>query len=61
MATTMISYGLTWTDPAGMPQASAVAYDKASGEQRKRELEDGGATDVALIEVKPGQLPQPKV
>ncbi|MFF7329619.1 hypothetical protein [Streptomyces sp. NPDC008150] len=60
MATTMISYGLTWTDPDGAPRASAVSYDKPSGEERKQELEKAGATDVELVSVSPGELPNPR-
>ena len=61
MTITMQSYGITWTDPDGTRRASAVAYDKASGERRKAELEKAGATDVEIVPVKPGQLPEPKV
>ncbi|MFJ5644015.1 hypothetical protein [Streptomyces sp. NPDC093223] len=61
MAIKMINYGLTWTDTDGVPRASAVAYDKVSGEREAGKLRDAGSTDVELVEVKPGQLPQRKV
>ena len=60
MTITMQNYGLTWTDPDGIPQASAVAYDQASAERQKEKLEGDGCTDVGLVEVKPGQLPDAK-
>jgi hypothetical protein len=56
----MKNYGLTWTDPDGTPRAAAVSYDKASADHRKRRLEADGATDVEVVETKPGELPQPK-
>ncbi|WP_340375950.1 hypothetical protein U5640_12785 [Streptomyces sp. SS7] len=60
MTINMINFGLTWTDPEGVHRASAVAYDAASGERQKQRLEDAGCTDVELVEVRPGQLPQSK-
>lgn len=60
MTITMTNYGLTWTDPDGTHRAAAVAYDEASAGQRKAELEAGGATDVEIVAVKPGVLPEPK-
>lgn len=62
MAITMRNYGLTWTAPDGTHCSSAVAYDEASAERRKQELEDDHCTDVEVVEVvevKPGQLPEP--
>jgi hypothetical protein len=59
MTTTMISYGLTWTDPDGKHRASAVAYDKVAGERRQQKLCDDGCTDIELVQVRPGQLPEP--
>lgn len=56
----MQNYALTWTDPDGTPRSSAVAYDKTSGERQAQNLRDAHCTDVELVEVKPGQLPQPK-
>ncbi|MER6079269.1 hypothetical protein [Streptomyces sp. NPDC001833] len=61
MTTTMINFGLTWTDTEGVHRASAVSYDKVSGERQKQRLEEASCTDVELVEVRPGQLPQPKV
>lgn len=60
MTITMKNYGLTWTDPDGVPHASVVSYDKASAEQRKAELEAGGCTDVRIVETKPGELLEPR-
>lgn len=63
MTINVINFGLTWTAPEGVHRASAVSYDKVSGERRKQRLEDAGCTDVELVEVRPGQpgqLPQPK-
>jgi hypothetical protein len=60
MTITMQNYGLTWTDVKGTPRASAVAYDKPSGERQKRALEAEGCTDVELVPVKPGTLPEPR-
>jgi hypothetical protein len=56
----MQNYALTWTDPDGRPRASAVAYDKTSADERRGELEDAGCTDIEIVEVKPGELPQPR-
>ncbi|MFE5406671.1 hypothetical protein ACFQ9Z_36265 [Streptomyces sp. NPDC056580] len=58
--TTMENFGLTCTDADGRPQASAVAYDKISGERRKADFEASGSTEVELVSVKPGTLPQPR-
>ena len=60
MAITMTNYGLTWTDPDGTPRAASVSYDKASAEQRKQELEAAGCTQVEIVEIKPGELPEPQ-
>lgn len=60
MTITMQNYGLTWTDPDGVRRASAVAYDEASAGQRRDELETAKATDVEIVPVKPGELPEPK-
>lgn len=60
MTTTMQSYGITWTDPDGTPRAAAVAYDKASADDRKGDLEKAGASDAEIVAVKPGELPAPK-
>ncbi|MFF0736928.1 hypothetical protein ACFYVK_35605 [Streptomyces chartreusis] len=56
----MQNYALTWTTSDGTPRASAVAYNKASAEQRKTELKGAGATSVEVVLVRPGQLPEPK-
>jgi hypothetical protein len=56
----MTNYGLTWTDPDGVPRAAAVSYDKGSAEVRKARLEGEGCTDVEVVETKPGELAQPK-
>ncbi|MER7053512.1 hypothetical protein [Streptomyces sp. NPDC000351] len=60
MPITMQNYSLTWTDAKGVPRASAVAYDKPSVDRRKTELERAGATDIDIVEVKPGELPAPR-
>jgi hypothetical protein len=60
MAITMQNFGLTWTGPDGTPRAAAVSYDKPSAEHRKARLEAGGATDVEIVETKPGELPAPR-
>ncbi|MFK0154058.1 hypothetical protein ACIQVK_18550 [Streptomyces sp. NPDC090493] len=60
MTVKMINFGLTWTDTGGAHRASAVAYDRVSGERQKLRLEDAGCTAVELVEVQPGQLPQPR-
>lgn len=52
----MKNYGITWTGADGTPRASGVSYDKGSAEQRKTRLEGEGATDVTVVETKPGQL-----
>ena len=59
MPITMKNYGLTWTATDGTRHSSAVAYDEPSAERRKQELEDDRCTDVTIVEVKPGQLPEP--
>ncbi len=60
MTIKMMNFGLTWTDLEGVHRASAVSYDEVSGERRKQRLEDAGCTDVELVEVRLGQLPQPR-
>jgi hypothetical protein len=57
MTITMQNYGLTWTDPDGIPRASAVAYDKPSTERQKETLEGGGCSSIEIVPVTPGQLP----
>ncbi|WP_097982765.1 hypothetical protein [Streptomyces sp. f150] len=59
MPITMQNYALTWTDTTGKPRASSVAYDKGSASSRKTELEAGGNTDVKVVPIRPGELPQP--
>ncbi|MEU5893766.1 hypothetical protein ABZ835_44195 [Streptomyces sp. NPDC047461] len=56
----MISYALTWTGPDGINRAPAVAYDKPSSEGRKTELEQPGCTNVEVVQIEPGRLPEPK-
>jgi hypothetical protein len=60
MTITMQSYALTWTDADGVPRASAVSYDRKSAEHRKSELEKARATDIEILPIKPGELPEPK-
>ncbi|MFH9611087.1 hypothetical protein [Streptomyces sp. NPDC017448] len=55
---TMQNYALTWTDAAGRRRASSVAYDESSANSRKGDLEAAGATDVTLVPIRPGELPQ---
>ncbi|MEU7028804.1 hypothetical protein ACFY91_24615 [Streptomyces albogriseolus] len=59
MTITMQNFGLTWTDPDGTPRAAAVAYDQRSGQRRKQQLEEAGCTQVELVPVTPGQVPEP--
>ena len=59
MPITMQNHALTWTDPAGVPCASAVAYDRPSAVGRKQDLEAAGCSDVLIVETEPGQLPEP--
>lgn len=56
----MKNYGLTWTDTAGHKRASVTGYDKISAEDRKRRLADDGASDVRIVEIKPGERLQPQ-
>lgn len=60
MTITMQSFSFTWTDPDGTPRASAVAYDRASADRRRKALEEAGVTDIVEVPVGPGELPQPK-
>ncbi|MGW8485446.1 hypothetical protein [Streptomyces sp. NPDC055886] len=59
MPITMRNFALTWTDSTGKTRASSVAYDKGSANSRKTELEAGGHTDVKVVPIMPGKLPQP--
>ncbi|MFI1189738.1 hypothetical protein [Streptomyces californicus] len=59
MPTTMQNYALTWNDSDGRHHASSVAYDKSSANDRKAELQAAGATNVTIVPVRPGELPQP--
>ncbi|MFD3999803.1 hypothetical protein [Streptomyces rubiginosohelvolus] len=59
MPITMQNYALTWTDSTGKARAASVAYDKGSATSRKTELEAGGNTDVTIVPIRPGELPQP--
>ncbi|MFI1530758.1 hypothetical protein [Streptomyces griseus] len=54
----MKNYALTWTDASGQRQASSVAYDEGSANGRKDDLEAEGATDVTIVPIRPGELPQ---
>ncbi|WP_167738647.1 hypothetical protein [Streptomyces prasinopilosus] len=56
----MQNYALTWTNPDGIPCASAVAYDQPSADRRRSELETAGCTEVTVVPTKPGQLPEPR-
>ncbi|MFJ6729343.1 hypothetical protein ACIQPQ_31025 [Streptomyces sp. NPDC091281] len=60
MTSTLQHYGLTWTDPQGIPRASAVGYDKPSAEHRRTELAAAGCTSIETVPIQPGQLPAPK-
>ncbi len=60
MTITMRSYGFTWTDPDGIPRASAAAYDGVSADRRREELEEAGATGIERVKVEPGELPTPR-
>jgi hypothetical protein len=60
MPITMKSFALTWTDPDGIPRASAVAYDKPSAGRQKETLEAGGCSSVEIVPVAPGTLPEPR-
>lgn len=59
MPITMQSYALTWTDADGKRRASAVSYDQNSANSRKVELKAAGASDVTVVPIRPGELPQP--
>ncbi|WP_157875733.1 MULTISPECIES: hypothetical protein [unclassified Streptomyces] len=59
MPITMQNFALTWTDASGVRRASAVSYDENSASSRKAELEAGGATDVTVAPIRPGELPKP--
>lgn len=56
----MQNFGLTWTDPTGIPRASGVAYDARSARHRKGVLESEGCTSVEIVAIKPGELPEPQ-
>ncbi|WP_331751020.1 hypothetical protein OG215_37405 (plasmid) [Streptomyces globisporus] len=58
MPITMKNFALTWTDAAGQRQVSSVAYDEGSANGRKNDLEAEGATDVTIVPIRPGELPQ---
>ncbi|MGW9245703.1 hypothetical protein [Streptomyces badius] len=55
----MQNFALTWTDITGKARASSVAYDKGSANSRKAELEAARNTDVTIVPIRPGELPQP--
>ncbi|MFI1177825.1 hypothetical protein [Streptomyces melanogenes] len=57
MTNTMTNYVLAWTDLAGAPRSSAVAYDKPSAQERRQELEEAGCSAVKIIETRPGHMP----
>ncbi len=59
MPIAMQNFALTWTDASGVRRTSAVSYDKNSATGRKAELEAGGAADVTVVPIRPGELPQP--
>ncbi|MFH8439352.1 hypothetical protein ACH4A3_29525 [Streptomyces sp. NPDC018007] len=58
MPITMQNYALTWTDTTGKARASSVAYDESSASSRKGGLEAAGATNVTIVPIRPGELPQ---
>lgn len=53
------NYGLTWTDPIGIPRASAVAYDERSAHDRKSALESDRCTSVEIVPLSAGNSPTP--
>lgn len=57
---TMQNFALTWTDSTGKAHASPVAYDKGSANSRKTGLGAGGHTDVKVVPIMPGKLPNPE-
>jgi hypothetical protein len=59
MTSVMQHYGLLWTDPDGVPQASAGRYDKRSAKRRRTELKAVGCTRVEIVPVRPGDVPEP--
>lgn len=59
MPITMQNFALTWTDTTGKRRASAVSYDEKSASSRKVDLEADGATEVTVVPIRPGELPQP--
>ncbi|MFE8910875.1 hypothetical protein [Streptomyces globisporus] len=59
MPITMQNYAFIWTDAAGQRRVSSVAYDEGSANGRKDELEAAGASDVTIVPIRPGELPQP--
>ncbi|MFJ4622330.1 hypothetical protein [Streptomyces sp. NPDC088812] len=60
MTITMQNYALTWTSADGIPRASAVAYDEPTAALRRTELAAAGCTDVEIVPVRPGVLPDPR-
>jgi hypothetical protein len=50
----MVNYRVEWTQD-GRRRTSAVSYDDASAKGRKADLEAAGATDIEIVQVKPGE------
>ncbi|WP_372344770.1 hypothetical protein [Streptomyces sp. KL116D] len=60
MTIKMTNLGLTWTDADGKNHASAVSYDKKSADDRKRDLETAGCTDIEIHTLTFGQVLTPR-
>ncbi|MER5603696.1 hypothetical protein [Streptomyces sp. NPDC002265] len=52
-------YGLVWRDLEGVSQVSAGCFDRPAARRRKKALKETGCTRVEIIEVGPGELPEP--
>lgn len=52
----MVNYRVKWVQARdGRLMVSAVSHDRPSAEHRKAALKAGGATDIEIVKVKPGQ------
>lgn len=50
----MKNFKVKWTED-GKERTSVVSYSESSAEKRKQQLEAAGATNVRVVQVKPGE------
>jgi hypothetical protein len=50
----MVSFRVEWNQD-GRRHSSAVSYDEPSAKSRRADLDAAGATEIEIVQVKPGE------